>query len=591
MKKKIIYSCIFVGIIVTLSIVFYFGMYLPKKARIAEQQKQETLVAPKFEESIRKDYKEVVYSKLGDKSDNEDILIGEYKLEINNSEKNTFSIFKDNELVSIHGSLDAITEVGSLKLNNTDYYLLQSYSGGAHCCFAWQTVTNENGALHIGEKVDLLHTGEQLGKYYFEKDGQLYFLMYDSSLTEFHTSFASSVFFPVFYRIDAKSANFVPVNNEFEKNYRQLAVDMDEKIEINKLNFKTKIDFGLANTDSSTDAIFSSLTYGLIIHILANQDIETAKKEFVDGCNFFFKDGIIEGEKAEDVADEIVSKFFQTSNLKDTIRPDESETIIPKSTLYWSNVLVDADGATYFVRRNMGKAGCEINSASKEIPDFCKSGPDSDLSECGSERNPSMATICELVAWKADGTQDFIADLLKIAPSQYNDLTVDLLGFSESGTVLIRYGNPWPHSSWFGIFTYDVSNRLRSKKPLVVWSGGYYNEWSVLEKGDYKLIFHPWIYEETSFSEEGIIYDRTSFSSEEGINDVGIYLIDHGKATKVNFPNYSFSQTSPDVEMIVADNWKPSSSVSFCFGKEKWSFNFETKLFSNLKEEDEFCER
>ncbi|HAB53092.1 MAG TPA: hypothetical protein DCE80_13150 [Ignavibacteriales bacterium] len=41
MKNKIIYGCIFVGIIITLSVGFYFGMYLPKKARIAEQQKQE----------------------------------------------------------------------------------------------------------------------------------------------------------------------------------------------------------------------------------------------------------------------------------------------------------------------------------------------------------------------------------------------------------------------------------------------------------------------------------------------------------------------------------------------------------------------
>lgn len=285
-------------------------------------------------------------------------------------------------------------------------------------------------------------------------------------------------------------------------------------------------------------------------------------------------------EKQKQALEQENSEISGTSKVEDAISPDEKETEIDKTTLYWSNVLVDADGTTYFVRRNMGKAGCEINSASREIPDFCKSGPetDSDLSQCGSERNPSMATICELVAWKADGTQDFIVDLLKIAPSQYNDLAVDLLGFSESGTVLIRYGNPWPHASWYGIFTYDVSDRSRSKKPLVAWSGGYYNEWSVLEKDDYKLIFHPWIYDGT-------------FRKEEGVNDIGIYLIDHGKVTKVNFPNYSFSQTSPNVEMVVADNWKPSSSVSFCFGKEKWSFNFETKLFSNLNEKDQVCGR
>lgn len=259
----------------------------------------------------------------------------------------------------------------------------------------------------------------------------------------------------------------------------------------------------------------------------------------------------------------------------------KQDAIISEPSLYWSNAIVDADGTTYFVRRDMGKAGCEINSASEEIPDFCKSGPetDLDLSTCGSKRTPSFGTICELVAWRADGTQDFIADLIKDR-SQYNDLTVDLLGFYKSGTLLIRYGNPWPHESWYGIFTYDINNRLRSEKPLVAWSGGYYNEWSVLEKDYYKLIFHPWIYDET----------KEDFKK-EGINDIGIYLIDNGKVTKVNFPNYSFSQTTPTVQMVVADNWKSSSSISFCFGKEKWSFNFEKKLFLNLNEKDSFCEK
>ena len=46
----------------------------------------------------------------------------------------------------------------------------------------------------------------------------------------------------------------------------------------------------------------------MIIHILAHDDSETAKKQFVDDCGFFFKDGKIEGESAQHVADEVVSR-------------------------------------------------------------------------------------------------------------------------------------------------------------------------------------------------------------------------------------------------------------------------------------------
>lgn len=277
----------------------------------------------------------------------------------------------------------------------------------------------------------------------------------------------------------------------------------------------------------------------------------------------------------------LISKAVQINTPLATDTPEDN--LPERHILYWSNAVIDTDGTTYFVRRNMGKAGCEINSASKKIPDYCKSSPatDQDLEWCGSERNPSVGTICELVAWHPDGNQEFITDLIKLVPSKYNDLTVDILGFYRPGVLLIRYGNPWPHLDWYGVFTYDISNRLRSDKSLATWYGGEYNEWSVLEKDDYKLIFHPWIYDQTE-----------TWFNEVGIKDIGIYLVDNEKVMKINFPGqYSLSQEAPMVQMVVADNWKPSSSISFCVGKDKWSFNFKTKLFSFLTTKDQFCER
>lgn len=316
MKSKLIYICI---AIILLGGLFYAG-WQRNESTLAEKRKQAleqenskvpkidlSIAVQKFEESIKKDYKAVAYAKLGDESNKKDISIGRYKIAIDNSEKNTFSIFKDNKLVSTYDSLDPIARIGSLKLNDTDYFLLQSFSGGAHCCFNWQAITHENDVLVLGKRIDLLHTGEQVDKYYFEKAGQLYFLMYDSSFANFHTSFSDSFFFPVFYKIDAKSANFVPVNNEFEKYYKQLAIDMNEEIEKIKTNFASKIDFNLPFT-ASTNEIFPSLTHELVIHVLANSDIETAKNEFVDDCNFFFKGGMINGEAADSVANEVIEK-------------------------------------------------------------------------------------------------------------------------------------------------------------------------------------------------------------------------------------------------------------------------------------------
>jgi hypothetical protein len=365
MKTKVIYICIAV---ILLAGLFYFG-WRGKNSRLAEPQKQETTketseipkldltqALQKFEESIKKDYKVVAYNKSFDDKNHENNVVatvGRYKVEVDNTgdlfegtNSTTFSIFKDGKLANSYDNnfWGRILEVGNLKLNNTDYYILQSFNGGASCCFTWQALAHENSILHIGEKLDLKGSGEQLSKYYFEKDGQLYFLMYDSSFADFHTSHAGSVWFPVFYKIDSQSGNFVLSNNEFEKYYRQLSGDMNIEIEKAKLDFPTKIDFSLANDNGPTDAIFSSLTHRLIIRILANQDIEIAKEEFINDSNFFFKDGIIEGKKADGIADEVANKFVPKSETKKLITkaPKTSGVKVASSNLTYNQVFNSA---------------------------------------------------------------------------------------------------------------------------------------------------------------------------------------------------------------------------------------------------------
>ena len=320
-KKIIIIALILIAVV---SVGYYFGSYLMKKETISVmQESEETDLKFSFDDNIAKNYKAVGYHESSYNyklSDNEIIPTDKYRLKIKSTGdlfegdiSTTFSIFKDGKLVSTNNNdlWGRIDEIGSLKLNNVDYYLLKSYSGGAHCCYALQAITFENDDFHLGKTIDLLESGEQMGKNYFEKDNQLYFMVYSSDLVEFHTSYAGSMYFPVFYRVDSNSADFVSVNNEFVEYYQQLVADINNDIEVIKTNLVDKIDFSSANVNDSAEEIFSLLARRLVVGILANTNIEIAKKQFVDDCNLFFKDGMIEGQKAEDVANEAINKVAE----------------------------------------------------------------------------------------------------------------------------------------------------------------------------------------------------------------------------------------------------------------------------------------
>jgi len=274
------------------------------------------LLVQKFEESIKKDYnsRAIVKSNLFDfLGSPKHIIIGKYKIEVeNNGDDNTskLSIFKNNQLVITENNTnDRFYEICNLKLNNLDYYLFNSNSFGAHCCASWRVIIFKNGSILTGESLDLFHSGESFEKaYFFEKNGQLYFLIYDSSLAYFHSSFAGSVLFPVFYKIDSKSANSVMVNDEFTKYYQQLARDIDKEIEIDKASLATNPDMETWSSGSNSypfELRLYPLVYRLVVNILARDNIEIAKKQFIEDSSIFFKDGIIDGEKAGDVASEI----------------------------------------------------------------------------------------------------------------------------------------------------------------------------------------------------------------------------------------------------------------------------------------------
>ena len=254
------------------------------------------------------------------------------------------------------------------------------------------------------------------------------------------------------------------------------------------------------------------------------------------------------------------------SSTDDITEPDTPDLIKKRDSRYWSNVVIDQDGISYFVRRNFGKDGCEIVAGVKDIPLFCRESAFDDalLSSCGSGRIPDVATVCELVRWNQNGSQQYIGNLLD---RKNDDREVDLLGLYKPGVLLVRRINPWPHFNSAVVYPYDIQKRLFGNA-LVEWNGGHYNDYAEMTKGDYTLVFHAWDYKTEGYKKD---------------IPVGVWLINNvsGVRTTLNFPGDSpLSENTPAIELMVADNWQPSSIITFFMDQEEWSFNFETKKFS-----------
>lgn len=263
------------------------------------------------------------------------------------------------------------------------------------------------------------------------------------------------------------------------------------------------------------------------------------------------------------VADHSTSALYMKDN------PEDQDFVNRSKTLYWSNVVIDQDKSVYFMRRNMGKSGCEIVEGTKEIPLTCRGSyaTDNELSRCASDRTPDDASICELVKWNMDGSQEFISDF------NSNQFEIDLIGFYKPRVLLIRYVDPWPHEDTAIAYAYDLNKR--TKEALVEWYGGFYNEHSEMTKGNYTLVFQAWNYDDIKYPTN---------------TEPGIWLIDNtsGAKTALSFPGeYPLSEEAPSVELHVKDNWKPSQDITFYLKyddfMEKWKFNFGTKKFSLIE--------
>ena len=277
----------------------------------------------KFEDSIKNDYTEIVYGEgvdyYSDFEKVQTISTGEYELKINNPKGDFFgdggkgflSIYKNGKFDRKLDYKWSIVEVDNFKFNKAEYFLLNRYSGGAGM-HKNQFIINKYSALQVGKEFYAMRSEV---KETFEKDGQVYLLVAYTGLE--YDLLGGRNWFPIFYRIDSQSANFILSNNEFSKYYQQLAIDIDSAIRVAKKDSVSGLEA------DKEGPIYSALAYRLLIRILAGENIETAKKEFVDDGKHFFKDGKIDkaGTTAEASADHIIERI--TSLDKDQEVPAE----------------------------------------------------------------------------------------------------------------------------------------------------------------------------------------------------------------------------------------------------------------------------
>lgn len=137
------------------------------------------------------------------------------------------TIYKNNKEIKkfIDWRIDGLTKIIH---NGINYYSLETFSGGAHCCFTDHPMVMRGGNLIFGDEVFFGHAGGLQKDSLFTKNGKLYFYAYNNSFSYFHTCFANSgiMWYPSFYVFDAKTGNYQEVNAEFRPYYLQIAEDI-----------------------------------------------------------------------------------------------------------------------------------------------------------------------------------------------------------------------------------------------------------------------------------------------------------------------------------------------------------------------------
>ncbi len=179
-----------------------------------------------FENSISNDFHEAT-PVLEDVSAKE-IKIGKYTILLNEVEEYGESKFNQAKIMLGKKVIKEIQDdsiiVQKISFTNSDFYTIQRYTGGAHCCFVNHSLVFKNDILSLGN-VTLF--GNSIGpdqSNIFIKDGQLYFYSYDDRFAYFGVSYSAShiMFYPNVFHFD-ETKGWVNVSSEFKDRYTTLA--------------------------------------------------------------------------------------------------------------------------------------------------------------------------------------------------------------------------------------------------------------------------------------------------------------------------------------------------------------------------------
>ena len=192
----------------------------------------------------------------------------------------------NNKIIQKEEVLYRFLGISKFTFRNTDYYITEEYTGGAHCCSEQRVISCKDGKVNIGGAVDFASNGG-LGDF-FIKNNQVYFTKIVGVFDYFNLSYSQSggMEFPAFYKLDINSNKFINASNEFPEYYSELVKQQNEWL-VKLKNYQPSFFNG------AEELWYYPLIKRLTASYLSGENEEIYKKQFVDDFNYFIDDSFV----------------------------------------------------------------------------------------------------------------------------------------------------------------------------------------------------------------------------------------------------------------------------------------------------------
>jgi hypothetical protein len=218
---------------------------------------------------------------------------------------NDFKIYENDALVLGSGNDDGSWVIGISNVNykNKSYYMVETYSGGAHCCIDRYPIVISGESIKMNKTID---TGDVGGMGFFEKDGEVYVWMVNTDFSYFLISYSASsiMTYPNFYKFDKNTGVLIQVDEEFEEYYKKFINTQTAVIE----QFKT------SNYSKDAGDIWPAfLSARAVYQLKAGQDRGDVMKQFDADFKIldakYPRSGSSDG-KLEEIKSDILKRVF-----------------------------------------------------------------------------------------------------------------------------------------------------------------------------------------------------------------------------------------------------------------------------------------